>query len=245
MFQPASLKGTSPVPIDQQFRSRLIFLYLLVIILSLLPFITLQYCYFYLLWRPGFHLIFFMGLPLNGVISIYILQLSACIFSSLLLLICKLIYKPKVGIFHRNRADKDYCYWNIRNAIKKWPLFLSATNPLPWLKNRFTLRFFGVKIGKNTICDNAWISSELVEIGTNVIIGMGASILSFGIEQDKLIIKNTRVEDDVLIGAKSVLLPGTIVEKGVKLSAHSSTDYDQVLKADKIYSGNPAKLKDL
>jgi len=128
--------------------------------------------------------------------------------------------------------------------IKKWPLFITATNPFPWLKNRFTLWFFGVKIGKNCICDNAWISSEFVKIGDNVIIGMGTTILSFGIEQNKFIIKKISIGNNVTIGAKCVLLPGSILEKNVKLNALSYTSPDAYLLKNKIYKGKPAKIKE-
>ena len=244
MFQPASLKGNSPAPLDERIRLKLIPLYLFVIILSLLPLITFEYTYFYFLWGLSYYLLFFILLPFNAVLSIYILQFSANIISALFLIICKLVYKPKEGEFKRTIEDKNYKFWNIRNAIKKWPLYLNATNPMPWLKSRFTLRFFGVKIGKNTICDNAWISSEFVEIGEDVIIGMAVSILSFGMEQDTFMLKKISIGDHALIGAKSVLLPGTTIRKKVKLAALSSTDYEQTLKEGALYSGNPAKLKE-
>ncbi|MFX1304069.1 MAG: acyltransferase, partial [Promethearchaeota archaeon] len=104
--------------------------------------------------------------------------------------------------------------------------------------------FFGVKIGKRGIYDNSWISSEFVSIGKNVIIGMGSTILSFGIEQDKFILEKIIIEDDVLIGAKCVLLPGTHIKRNSKLSAHSYTNFDQVLEENSIYIGHPAKLKE-
>lgn len=245
MFQPASLKGISPVPLDQRIRLKLMPLYLLVIVLSLFPFIIFEYTYFFFLWAQYQYLLFFLLLPINGILAIYILQISANIISALLLIICKLLYKPKEGEFKRNLEDKNYKYWNIRNAIKKWPLYLNATNPLPWLKNRFTLRFFGVKIGENTICDNAWLSSEFVQIGNNVIIGMAASLLSFGFEQNKFILKKIHVMDNVIIGAKSVLFPGTTIKTSVHLAAHSSTTYDQILQEDRTYIGNPAELQEL
>lgn len=128
--------------------------------------------------------------------------------------------------------------------IKKWPLFVTATHPFPWLKNRFTLRFFGVKIGKNCICDNGWISSEFIRIGDNVIIGMGSTILSFGIEQNKFILKKIIIESNVTIGAKCVLLPGSKIEKNVKLNALSYTSPDAHLLKNKIYKGKPAKIKE-
>ena len=118
-----------------------------------------------------------------------------------------------------------------------------ASNPFPWFKNRFTLRFFGVKIGKKTICDNSWISSEFVSIGENVIIGMNSTVLSFGIEQDNFILKKIRVGNNVLIGAKCVILPGTVIKRKVKLVAHSYTNHNAVLEEDSVYMGHPAKLK--
>ena len=72
---------------------------------------------------------------------------------------------------------------------------------------------------------------------------MGSTVLTFGIEQDKFIIKKIVVEDNCLIGSKSVLMPGTIMKQNSKLSAHSYTDYNTVLEKDLIYMGHPAKLK--
>ncbi|MBY9007873.1 MAG: hypothetical protein KGD63_14120 [Candidatus Lokiarchaeota archaeon] len=244
MFQPASLKLDSPSPVDERLRNKYIIIYFMIITLSFLPVSFFEYFYIRYLWKEDTYWIFFLFIPLNIFINLYILQLGALSFSFLFLTIGKLIHYPKEGVFIRDINDKDYRYWNLRNMIKKWPLFIMATHPFPWLKNRFTLRFFGVKIGKRTICDNCWISSEFVEIQDNVIIGMGSTILSFGIEQDKFIIKKIIIKSDVLIGAKCVLLPGTRIEKKAKLGALSYTGYNSILKEDSIYIGNPAKLKE-
>jgi serine acetyltransferase len=154
-----------------------------------------------------------------------------------------LLHEPREGEFIRSIKDKDYFFWNLRNTVKKWPLYIAATNPFPWLKNRFVLRFFGVKIGKHCICDNCWISSEFVEIGNNVIIGMNSTLISFGIEQEKFIIKKISVGNNAVIGAKCVLLPGTTIQNFAKLSAHSYTSYESLLEEGKIYMGHPAKIK--
>ena len=243
MFQPASLKGDSPTPIDEGVRNKYIVIYFLIIILSIIPCSIFEYIYIVYLWVEGFYLIFFLLLPFNLLIFIYLLQLSAILFSSLSLIILKLIFPPKEGSFSRDIHDKNYLFWNLRNISKKWALFIIASNPFPWLKNRFTLRFFGVKIGKKALCDTCWISSEFVEIGDNVIIGMGSALISFGIEQEKFFLKKIQVEDNVVIGAKCVLLPGTIIKKGAKLSAHSYTNFYDKLEENSIYTGHPAKLK--
>ncbi|MFX0059862.1 MAG: acyltransferase [Candidatus Heimdallarchaeota archaeon] len=243
MFQPASLKGDSPTPIDERVRNKYIILFFIIIIFSFFPCIIFEYIYLVLLWKDGFYLLFFILIPFNIVILLYLLQLSAILISVLFLTIIKLIFPPKEGIFNRDLKDKNYIYWNLRNIVKKWPLFINDSNPFPWFKNRFTLRFFGVKIGKKGIYDNSWISSEFVSIGKNVIIGMGSTLLSFGIEQEKFILKKIIIEDNVLIGAKCVLLPGTHIKRNSKLSAHSYTNFNQVLKENSIYIGHPAKLK--
>ncbi|MFW9823752.1 MAG: acyltransferase [Candidatus Thorarchaeota archaeon] len=245
MFQPASLKGDSPSPIDERIRKKYLILYFLIIILSFMPCSIFEYGYFVILWTENLYFLFFLLLPFNFFLLIYTLQISAILFSLLALTIVKLIFPPREGTFSRDIHDKNYLFWNLRNITKKWALFVSASNPFPWLKNRFTLRFFGVKIGKKALCDTCWISSEFIEVGANVIIGMGSSLLSFGIEQDKFFLKKIKVEENVIIGAKCVLLPGTIVKKGAKLSAHSYTTYDHILEKNLIYSGHPAKTKEV
>jgi len=242
MFQPASLKGDSPTPIDERLRNRYLILYFIIIILSFIPSILFEWIYAIYLWKEGLYLLFISLFPFNILILIHLLQLSAILFSVLFLTVLKLIYLPKEGEFDRNIKDKNYFYWNLRNITKKWPLFISASNPFPWFKNRFTLRYFGVKIGKKGIYDNSWISSEFVSIGKNVIIGMNSTLLSFGIVQDKFILKKIIIEDNVLIGAKCVLLPGTHIKRNTKLSAHSYTNFSDVLKEDSLYMGHPAKL---
>jgi len=243
MFQPASLKGDSPTPVDERFRNKYLAIYLIIILLSFIPCSLFEYWYFITFWQPEVLWVFFLLLPFNVFLLLYILQISALLFSWLFLLVIKLIHPPREGIFKRDIKDKEYKYWNVRNIIKKWPLYIAATNPFPWLKNRFMLRLFGAKIGRHCICDNCWISSEFVRIGKNVIIGMGSTVLSFGIEQDKFIIKKIIVEDNALIGSKCVLMPGTIMKQGSKLSAHSYTDYDSVLEKDSVYLGHPALPK--
>ncbi|MHA1726147.1 MAG: acyltransferase [Promethearchaeota archaeon] len=160
-----------------------------------------------------------------------------------MLKLINLIHIPREGIFKRDLSNPDYYFWNLRNLIKKWPLLVMASNPFPWCKNRFTLRFFGTSIGKHCLCDNCWISSELVSIGNNVIIGTGTVIISHTVESDMLILKRTRIENNVLIGAKCILMPGTLMKEGAKLSAHSFTLRDQVLEKDLIYHAHPARLK--
>ncbi|TXT54477.1 MAG: Acetyltransferase [Promethearchaeota archaeon] len=244
MFQPASLKGSSPTPIDERIRKKFYPLYVFIILLSFLPLSIFEYSYFILLWQENYYWIFFILLPANFFFGIYLLQISSLIVSGLFLLLVNIFHMPKEGTYKRNIEDPEYFYWNVRNIIKKWALDIVASNPFPWLKNRFSLRFFGIHIGKHCVCDNSFISSEFVSIGDNVILGMGTCIFSFGIEAEDFILKEIKISDDVLIGAKCTILPGTHIKEGATMAAHSYTQYEGLLEEDKVYKGHPAKEAD-
>jgi carbonic anhydrase/acetyltransferase-like protein (isoleucine patch superfamily) len=55
------------------------------------------------------------------------------------------------------------------------------------------------------------------------------------------IIKKTVIEDNVMIGAQSVVMPGTHIKKNSILGGHSMTSVGQELEESYIYIGAPAK----
>ena len=242
MSGPTSMKLASPTPVDARIRKKYLIIYFIIIFLSFIPLTIFEYYYFTLFWVSGWTWLFWLLIPFNIIAGIYILLLSSLIVSKIFIMIVNLIHKPKEGIFQRDIKDKDYLFWNIRNLIKKWPLYVAGTNPLPWLKNKFTLRIFGVRIGKNTSCDQCWISSEFITIGNNVICGISSSILSYGIERNKFYIKKINIGDNVEMGSKVVLMPGTQIGENAKISAHSYTLPGQILDVNKNYGGHPANL---
>ena len=78
-----------------------------------------------------------------------------------------------------------------------------------------------MKIGKDGINRDVWITPEFVEIGDNVVIGYATSILSNVIEADKLIIKKIVISDNVMIGANVTLFPGVKIEQNSIITAGS------------------------
>ena len=85
MFQPASLKGDSPTPVDERLRIRSLPIYFLIITLSFIPLILIEYTYISIFWRENLYLLFWFLIPLNLIISFYTLQLSAILISFLIL----------------------------------------------------------------------------------------------------------------------------------------------------------------
>jgi acetyltransferase-like isoleucine patch superfamily enzyme len=160
--------------------------------------------------------------------------------AKIFLFIINIIHKPKEGVFLRNKSDKDYCYWSLRAVIKKWPTWLARQLSLPLLEI-LVLKVLGIKTSLSSVLYEGWIDCEFIELGKNVKIGQGSFIISNIIIKDKLIIKKVVIKDDVIIGAHSIVLPGTLIENNTILDAISMTTLNQRLDSNSIYHGYPAK----
>ncbi|MFW9880085.1 MAG: hypothetical protein ACFFG0_43985 [Candidatus Thorarchaeota archaeon] len=89
-----------------------------------------------------------------------------------------------------------------------------------------------------------WVDCEFVKFGKNVKIGQGSFVISNIIIQDRLILKNVSIQDNVIIGAHSIVLPGTTIESNTILDAISMTLVNQHLESNSTYRGAPAKKID-
>jgi acetyltransferase-like isoleucine patch superfamily enzyme len=139
-----------------------------------------------------------------------------------------------------NKSGKDYRYWCMRSVIKRWPIWLSHKFPLPFLDN-ICLKLFGIRTKYSNSLFEAWVDTEFIEFGKEVVLGQGSIIQSSVIVGNLLIIRKTVIEDNVKIGAHSVVMPGTILCKNSILAASSMTTVGQELEEGWIYLGVPAK----
>ena len=185
-------------------------------------------------------ILFIFLLPLLIIIMYISIVVISLIFAKILLWGVNLIHKPRVGTFLRDKSDKNYCYWCIRNTIKKWPTWLSHKFPFPFLDN-LCFKMFGVKTTFSNSLFEGWVDTEFIEFGKNVVVGQGSHIQSAVIMGNLLIIRKTIIEDDVRIGTHSVVMPGTHIGKKVALSTWSLTTIGQELEERWIYHGCPAK----
>lgn len=98
----------------------------------------------------------------------------------------------------------------------------------------------GVMVGNNSKIQSHCFIPSGVTIGKNVFIGPNVTFLndkyppSKGVHWKKVII-----EDDVVIGGGSTILPGVILEKGCIVGAGSVVTKN--IKTNKMVIGNPAK----
>lgn len=107
----------------------------------------------------------------------------------------------------------------------------------------------GIRIGNNSgIGLNAYIRGPL-EIGNDVMMGPGVLILtvnhcfdniSIPIREQGSVVSGVKIEDDVWIGARVIILPGVTIGKGSIIGAGSVVTKD--IPECCVSAGNPARV---
>ncbi|MFO7796288.1 MAG: acyltransferase [Promethearchaeati archaeon] len=239
MSVPTSMRVGPFAPTELP-KKRYLLLYIFLIWATIIPIMLQFWGYWQLTWDYNRPIHFYIYLPLFAFLCYVELVLISLILARFLLSIVNTLHKPKEGTFLRDRNDKDYCYWCIRNTIKRWPVWLAHKFPFPFLDN-LCFKMFGVKTKFSNSLFEGWVDTEFIEFGENVVVGQGSHIQSAVIMGNLLIIRKTIIEDDVRIGTHSVVMPGTHIGKKVALSTWSLTTIGQELEEGWIYHGCPAK----
>ena len=103
------------------------------------------------------------------------------------------------------------------------------------------LKLFGIKTKFANSLFEGFIDTEFIEFGKNVVVGQSAIIQSAVIVGNLFIIRKTIIEDNVVIGAHSVVMPGTHMKKNSILAGSSLTTVGQEVAENWVYLGAPAK----
>ncbi len=170
--------------------------------------------------------------------SLYLV--SSLIFGKLLLIIFKLIHKPKEGIFKVDFKDNDYYFYCLRISIKKFIFWIWNNFCFPWVAN-FAFKICDVRADFKSTLFDGWSDVEFIEYGKNIMLGQAAVVSSSIIIDDYLLIKKVKIGDHVVIGGNCIIAPGTVIGKSCTLGACTITHINQYLEPNWIYIGRPAK----
>jgi acetyltransferase-like isoleucine patch superfamily enzyme len=223
-------------------KKRYLIFYIYIIWVSIFS-IQLEFWWYWDLLFEWKFIQFITFLPLLIFLMYLTLVFVSLLNAKLLLVIVNLVYKPNEGVFMRksnNKFGKDYRYWCMRSVIKRWPIWLSHKFPLPFLDN-ICFKLFGIRTKYSNSLFEAWVDTEFIEFGKEVVLGQGSIIQSSVIIGNLLIVRKTIIEDNVKIGAHSVVMPGTIIHRNAILAASSMTTVGQELEEGWIYLGVPSK----
>ena len=153
-------------------------------------------------------------------------------------------------IFRFKIEDREYDLYKDTSILKQIFLSLVYKPPLTLLSifrliplRNFMHRSAGMKIGKNCfIPDNVhFYEPYAIEIGDNTLIGGNTSISAHSIENNKMIIKKIKIGLNVQIGGDAYIFSGVVIEDDVIVGARSLIIKNQILKKGKVYIGSPAK----
>ena len=264
MSEPTSLKLGLSLPVDPRIITKDLLAYILQIWISLIPAAFLLFWIFapaniygmpenlfpwgipysFLQWvGPMFPIwLYYILLPLFLIGIYYVAVIFTTFITVLRIKWLNWRHPPKEGLFSRTLEDLDFVYWNKRNLSRRFLAWLLFSTPFSWGRNFFALRVFGIKIGKGVVVDEGWISPEFIELGNNIRLGQGAGIYSYMYEQDKLLVATVRIEDNVIIGPRCTIFPGTKIHTNTIVSASSYTIPFSELEAESIYFGTPAQF---
>ncbi len=111
--------------------------------------------------------------------------------------------------------------------------------PLCW----FMSAIFGPKSASCYVTEPMIIDPHLVTIGRNVVIGLDTKIAGHYQDRDGVVLKRTVIEDNVLIGARCSLFCGVHIKKGAVIGAGSILLPGTIVGENEYWSGNPARRR--
>ncbi|RBY81398.1 hypothetical protein DQ239_02065 [Blastococcus sp. TF02-09] len=104
------------------------------------------------------------------------------------------------------------------------------------------LRLFGARIGRRTLIDTTYLTEfDLVEIGDDSSVGAIASLQTHLFEDRVMKMDHVVLRERASVGAKAVVLYGSVVEEDASLAAMSLAMKGEVLPAGTTWCGIPAQ----
>jgi len=183
-----------------------------------------------------FHLLIF---SIFLVIAYLILVFSTIFSTAFFINVMNLKYEE--GEYGKSLRDKTAFKYALYFALYYPTYRLINIFVLPPIKS-FYLSMIGCKIGKNVfLAGEEWIADPcVIEIGDNTMIG-GRALITGHLAEDKLKIKKVKIGKNCLIGGETFIMPGVTIEENVVVGAKSLVTKNKRLEKGKVYAGIPAK----
>ncbi|HVQ00823.1 MAG TPA: acyltransferase [Candidatus Thermoplasmatota archaeon] len=174
------------------------------------------------------------------VVSYLLLVFSMILFSTIFIRVLRVRYTE--GVYGTTIKDKTSFKFILSYALYFPTYKVIGFLNMPPIKVVF-LKMIGCKIGRNVVlAADEWIFDPYVtEIGDNTTIGARSIITGHIGEGGRVYIKKVRIGNMVLIGGDAMIMPGVTIEDNVVVGAKSLVLKDQVLKQGKVYAGIPAR----
>lgn len=134
-------------------------------------------------------------------------------------------------------------YWMV--SVVFWIFFFNlfvTTCIIPIPLTRIFYKILGARVGKHTYFSGTILDPQFTTFGAHVILGLGAIIIPHVMEGKRLAHLKVQVGDNVTIGARSIILGGTIIGSGSIVGAMSLVPKGTVIGDNELWTGIPAKF---
>ena len=184
--------------------------------------------------------IIWFGLP--GILLFPLFVVAGCLVHMLLVLLCKW---GIIGRFREGKAKTFSWYflkwWLVRRVIHVSSLYSWVFDETPL--SSVWLRLLGASVGSDTSVEQAYIlEPDLVTIGNECILEFETQLSTSEIKNGVIEFRRVKIDDNVKLGVRSVLLGGTHVESGCEVMPKAALDWTTPRKPNSSFSGSPAKL---
>ncbi|KQL46473.1 acyltransferase [Brevibacillus choshinensis] len=141
--------------------------------------------------------------------------------------------------------------WQLYQTVSFWKVMknfiviqLARYTPFLSWKNWLYRTFLRMEVGQHSAVALMVMMDvmfpELIKIGRNCVIGYNTTILAHEYLVEEYRLGEVRIEDDVLIGANSTILPGVTIGKGAIVAAGTVVHKD--VSPGAFVGGNPMQV---
>lgn len=125
-------------------------------------------------------------------------------------------------------------------AAERWADVTGSRNIAgsTWVNNY--ARLLGVKVGKGVDLHSLPPITGLLSLGSNTAIEPEVDLKGYYLDGDKLHVGTITIGDDARVGARSTLLPGTVIGEDAHVEAGSTVTAKNKIKAGSRWAGSPA-----
>lgn len=168
-------------------------------------------------------------------LSIVVIHLSFCVLTIRLLM---LFLPIKVGEF--SSKSHEASRWRAQ-AVVGLLSYIYFEPFVPFFLRSTWYRFFGAKIAKGAEIGGKIVDCSLIELKEGAGVGHDSLILGHWIVGDRCKIGKVVIGKKAMIGAKSLVFPGTVINDGAAIGAMSLLTSDQEIPTNELWVGIPAK----
>ena len=173
------------------------------------------------------------------------LGLAFVLFGNTLLLLI-VIVRTLFRIRSQEQRGRLFSAAALGSVLYNLLLSLAAFFYLPLLRSSILIIWFyrgmGARIGTGTVIATTRLwDCDLIEIGENCMIGGNASIAAHVINGSRGRLHRVRIGNSVTIGANSSIMPGVVIEDDVIVGANSLVPQGMHLEKGRVYLGVPVR----